>query len=109
MLFAHFLGDWGTSNSWVAASKGKWWVVMFAHCMMYTGVCAIALRYIGIGEEVLGWSIWIFFTHYWMDIWKSKYAAPEKFPTWHLYIDQAYHIGVLMGIIIYQRNDFLLV
>lgn len=101
LLFAHFIGDWGTSNSWVGATKGKHMIVMLAHCMMYTAVCTLTIKLLGF-DNIVSWAIWIWLSHICMDVWKSKFADPEKFPTWHLYLDQAFHIGVLLGILIME-------
>lgn len=103
LLFAHFIGDWSTGNSWVSEAKGKYWMVMVAHCFMYTAVCTLTIKLIGL-PNVMSWAVWIFLSHICMDAWKSHYAKPEDFPTWHLYVDQAFHIGVLFGIIIVEYN-----
>lgn len=103
LLFAHFIGDWSTGNSWVAETKDKYWMVMVAHCFMYTAVCTLAIKLLGY-DDIVNWAIWIFLSHIFMDVWKSRNADPKQFPTWHLYVDQAFHIGVLVSIFIIECN-----
>lgn len=102
LLFTHFIADWGTGNSWIGANKGKWPIVMIAHCMMYTGVCILALKLLGF-QSIISWAVWIFMSHIMIDWWKSMCADPKDFPTWHLYIDQAAHIGILWGPIYFGK------
>lgn len=112
LLFAHFIGDWALQPRWIGENKGNHKEIMFAHCMIYTACIAVALRYIGIGEEIVAWSIYLFFTHYIIDKWKcwaTRRHTIEDFPSWHLYVDHYLHFMVLVYILYYQRNDFLLV
>lgn len=108
LLFAHFLGDWGIWNPWMAGTKGKHWEVMTAHCMIYTGCCVAALAYIGV-ESHVNWAVCIFITHYAVDKWKCRYATVKNFPTWHIHVDQCLHFGILIGILVFQRNENLFV
>ena len=103
LLFAHFLGDWGIWNPWMAETKGKHWQVMVAHCVIYTGCCVAAMAYIG-WTGLVGAAIKIFISHYISDKWKCKYATADNFPTWHSHVDQALHIGVLLGVMIKECN-----
>jgi len=102
MVFAHFIGDWGVPNTWITMNKGKHAIIMGAHCVMYTAVCILALKLMGF-DNLNGWAAWIFLSHYCIDYWKSRNAEPDDFPTWHVYIDQAAHIGILWGVIYFGK------
>lgn len=96
LILAHFIADWGTGNSWIGANKGKYFMVMLAHCMMYTAVCTLTLKLLGLDMLILIDAWIILLSHICIDLWKSDRANPEKFPTWHLYVDQAAHIIILI-------------
>ena len=89
LLFAHFIGDWGLQTSFMSQYKSKYWLVMFAHCMVYTGIMAIALQYLGL---LTVWKIlFIFSGHYVIDFFKGKLAHSEK-DWWMIYPDHLFHL-----------------
>ena len=90
LIFAHFIGDWALQSDWIAQNKGKYWSVMFAHCMIWTGCICLIMRWINL-EVFPQHYVFLFSGHYLCDSWKCKYA--NKFPSWHLYVDQIFHIA----------------
>ena len=93
VLFAHYIGDWALQPQWIGMSKGKYWYVMLSHCMVYTGIVAIAFKYVGVPDLVRTCAI-IFVIHWAVDAWKCR--ETKEFPTWHLYVDQFIHIALLI-------------
>jgi len=98
LICAHFIADWGIWNSWMAANKGKYWIVMLAHCLIYTGVCCATFYFIGITPIAANAAI-LLITHYIIDQWKCN--STKLFPSWHLYVDQAAHIAILLGMLLH--------
>ncbi len=96
LLFAHFFADWGIWNSWMAQGKGKYWELMVAHCMIYTGVCCATFYLIGI-TPIYHLAAIIFITHIFIDQWKCNKLKrfKEWRPTWYLHVDQCLHISIL--------------
>jgi Protein of unknown function (DUF3307) len=99
LLFAHFIGDWALQSNWMGQNKSKRWIIMFAHCMIYTGVIAIALQYLGILEY---WKLaFIFLGHYIMDFVKGKAAHSEK--DWRMiYLDHMWHLSQLVIVCLFK-------
>lgn len=96
LIFAHFIGDWALQSDWVAQNKGKYPIVMIVHSMIWTACICIALEYLGL--FVLWQVTFLSVGHYFCDLWKCKTA--KKFPSWHLYVDQLFHIAQL--IVVYK-------
>ena len=88
LIFAHFIGDWALQSDWVAQNKGKYWFVMFAHCMIWTACICIALEY--VGRYNIGDTFFLIAGHWLCDSWKC--SNTKKFPSWHLYVDQLWHL-----------------
>jgi len=93
LIFAHFIGDWGLQSEWLALNKGKHWLVMLAHCMIWTGCVCIALEYWNVFAY---WKVvFLFLTHFVIDTWKCRVYAEKPFcqqpDACHLYIDQVLH------------------
>jgi len=94
---AHFIADWGLQSDFVATNKGKYSIIMFAHCFIWTGVIAIALQYLGILST---WKIIFLFVGHWvMDIHKCNnicdtccVGESEKHNMELLYLDQIWHL-----------------
>jgi len=100
LLFAHFIGDWGLQSSWMAENKGKYWLVMFAHCMIWAACICIALEYMNLR---VGWDApFLVFGHMICDKWKCGVYDKKPFckqpSAKHLYIDQIIHL-VQLGIV----------
>ena len=88
IIFAHFIGDWALQGEFIAMNKGKHKIVMLVHCMIWAGCISFVLEYQGI---LVPWKVTMLVGLHWMmDDWKCKNA--NGFPTWHLYLDQAWHL-----------------
>lgn len=89
VLGAHYIGDSAFQSQWVADNKGKYWYVMFVHCMIWSvSICAV-LYYFNI---LTFWKfIFLIAGHWAMDAWKSRQPrTPENW--WKIYPDQAWHL-----------------
>ena len=88
LIFAHFLGDFALQKEWLALNKRKWWYVMMAHGIIWTGCICVALEYAGCLEM---WKVYfLYFGHIACDQWKGD--NKKDFPTWRFYVDQVWHI-----------------
>jgi len=98
VIFAHVVGDWGLQNPWVAENKGKYWMVMIAHCMVWTGCVGLALVALRINTSWNFSAYWkgafLFFGHMLMDKIKCEvvHVFSDRRQRGLLYIDQAFHI-----------------
>ncbi len=93
LLFAHCIGDMVFQTNFIAQYKGKDWLAMLSHLIIYTGCIALALTLMDI------YSFWkialVFVTHLAIDSWKSK--TPKDEAHWHyLYYDQGMHLIILI-------------
>jgi len=96
LLFAHFVADWGLQTPFMSDNKSKHWLIMFAHCTVYTGIIAITLQYL---EIITLWKIiFIFIGHFIGDTTKGKFAKSEK-DWWMIYPDHIWHL--LQLIVVY--------
>ena len=94
LIFAHFIADWSMQPEWIAQNKGKYWFVMFAHCMVWTACICIALEYCGLFAY---WKVlFLFIGHYLCDSWKCKEYAVIPFCKQEsnliMYVDQLFHL-----------------
>lgn len=94
LIFAHAFGDWITQDTWMAENKGKYWIVMFFHCIVWTGFICIALQYL---NKLTWWNVpFLVIGHYVIDSWKCRVYAKKPFcqqpSAKHLYIDQVLHL-----------------
>jgi hypothetical protein len=102
IVFANFIGDWGLQNHWVAENKGKSWMVMVGHCMVWTASICFVLNWLGL--FALWKAVFLLVGHVAID--KFKCIRLEKTPasiafdserntrrmkSW-LYLDQFMHI-----------------
>jgi len=97
LIIAHFIGDWGLQNRWMAENKSKYWEVLLAHCFIYTGIVSIALQYLNI------FTIWkvifLLITHFVTDNWSSnrhKSLKTDKEIRTNLHIDHLLHFAQLI-------------
>jgi hypothetical protein len=98
LVFAHFIADWVFQTDMMANYKAKFWQIMYVHCIVYTAICVLALRLIlpEIEDKIILVALYIWGSHAVIDRWKCHCGATkENFPTWHLYVDQGLHIGIL--------------
>lgn len=90
LIFAHFIGDWGFQNPWVAVEKAKSWTVMVAHCMVWTSCMCVALRWLGL---LTLWKLPILFLgHVIVDKARCVFTARGFDPEWMMRLDQAFHL-----------------
>ena len=101
LIFIHFIADWALQSEWVAINKGKYWFVMFAHCIIWTGCIYFGLIFFDIKVNLYNpvpmWKLlFLFIGHYLVDLWKCRVYKKVPFcqqKTYkHLYIDQLIHI-----------------
>ena len=93
LLFAHCIGDMVFQTNFIAQYKGKDWLAMLSHLIIYTGTITLALVLMDI------YSFWkvvvVLISHWLIDNWKSK--APKDDAHWHyLYYDQGMHLIILI-------------
>lgn len=99
VIIAHYIADWGLQNEFVALNKGKYWIVMFSHCMIWAGCVGIALQYLGIFS--IPKFMFLLIGHWIMDKMKMKFITNkcsdgqkyEKHNLRLLYIDQTWHLA----------------
>lgn len=90
IIFAHFIGDWGIQNPWVATEKAKSWMVMIAHCIVWTGCVCIALQWLGLYAF---WKLLVLLLgHIIMDKTKCVLTAKGANSEWMMYFDQLFHL-----------------
>ena len=102
LIFAHVAGDWVCQNRWMAENKGKYWIVMLAHCIIWTGCICIALQHF---SKLAWWDVpFLLIGHYLIDSWKCWVYSKRPFcqqPTAkHLYIDQVLHL-LQLAVVVY--------
>ena len=93
LVFAHCVGDMVLQTPFIAKHKGRDWMLMFYHIIIYTGAIIFTLMIFDIYHW---WKIiFIVVGHFVMDTWKSRQPKDEKH--WHyLYYDQAFHLFQLI-------------
>lgn len=76
LIIAHFIGDWGLQNRWMAENKSKYIEILIAHSIIITGCICIALQYSGL------FSIWkfyfLFLSHAIIDFISSNWYKKTK-------------------------------
>ena len=98
LIFAHVIGDIALQSDWQAQNKGKYWIVMLWHSLIWTGCICFTLNMF-LGRWVNVYEIlFLLVGHYICDLWKCRTA--KTFPSWHLYVDQAWHL--IQCIIVYK-------
>ena len=115
MMVAHALSDWCWQTPFIAENKDKVPLVMFMHCLAWTGCLALVLM--GFGLFAIWKVVFLFVGHWIVDYAKSKIlygrqnnlcakAAKDdpKFVkhAWRLvYIDQFIHLGQIIIVILF--------
>ena len=97
LIFGHFIADWAMQNDFVAQNKGRVWLIMLAHCMVWTGVICFLLAYMGIFTY---WKFLFLLGGHWVaDKYKTDHNLNEdqraEAYDWNmrlLYGDQWWHI-----------------
>jgi len=82
-LLGHFLADFPLQGQYLAETKGKDNISMFAHCMIYAGVISL----------LVGFQFWVFcvlfISHWLIDRYKCN--------GWiSLLLDQCFHIIIIL-------------
>lgn len=99
IIFAHYIADWGLQNEFVSKNKGKYWIIMLSHCMIWTGLICFVLNWLGIFTY---WKfIFLLVGHWISDKWKmdriknscQASKEDEENNLQLLYIDQAIHLA----------------
>jgi hypothetical protein len=105
LIFAHVLSDWGIqgANAWMTENKGKYWIVMLAHCIIWAGCICVALQYL---NKLTWWNVpFLLAGHHLIDSWKcwvySKKPFCQQSSAKHLYIDQVLHLFQLAVVYIW--------
>jgi len=98
LIFAHFIGDWGLQNRWMAENKAKYCEVLLAHSFIYTACICIALQYLSLYG--LCKALFVLVGHYVIDYWKSKSYKTDK-DRWMLWVDQLAHF-IQLGIVFWM-------
>ena len=95
LLVAHFIGDWGLQNRWMAENKSKWYEILVAHCMIYTGCISIALEY--LDKFSIDAVLFVFFSHLIVDMLSSKSSRNVSDRTMQLilWLDHTGHFACL--------------
>lgn len=89
LIFAHYIGDIALQAPWQAENKGKYWYVMFSHCMIWAACVCITLQYLGI--FTLSKAIFLVVGHWVCDKWKT--TIPKTPENWkYIYPDQLFHL-----------------
>lgn len=96
VFVAHILADWPLQGPWIAENKGKYWIVMLAHCIAWTGFVCMPLSAFYV---LVWWKIpFLLIGHYIIDTWKAKKwenkaeeVTTEEFMK-YVYIDQFLHL-----------------
>ena len=98
LIFAHFIGDFPLQGEFIAANKGRYWYVMFAHCMIWSGCICAVLDVMGI---LVWWKIgFLVAGHFVCDKWKSsKPRTPEAWK--YIYPDQGFHFLQLFIVFVF--------
>lgn len=107
LLFGHFIADWALQNDFVANNKGKYWIIMLAHCMVWTGVLFMIMSWFGMATY---WKILFLLAGHWIvDKHKTNHikgvcSQSKEIEKWNmrlLYGDQAWHILQVIIVAIY--------
>jgi len=98
IISLHYIADWGLQSQFVSLNKGKYWEIMFSHCMVWAGAISLGLMYLNI---FTWWKFLILFVgHYAMDSYKCKSITNvcsenqkyEKHNRSLLRMDQGFHL-----------------
>jgi hypothetical protein len=97
MILAHLLYDFHWQGAFIADNKGKRLFLLFIHALTWTMLVSLPLFYLG------GYALWkilfLFITHFFIDMWKSK--QPKTDDNFYLiYIDQALHFATILIVIL---------
>lgn len=89
VIFAHYIGDWALQSTFMGQSKGKLWMVMLSHCMVWTACICVALQYCNLFAV---WKVvFLVIGHWVVDLWKCrKPNTPENWK--YIYPDQIWHL-----------------
>lgn len=91
------IGDIAFQSDWQSKNKGKWWYIMFCHCMLWTASICIALQFLHVFSF---WKVVFLLGGHWIcDYWKSqkpKSEISDPKVRMYNYIDQSFHMVQLI-------------
>lgn len=88
-LTLHAIADYPLQGDFLAQFKGRNWIAMTAHCLIWSGLIYAGLIYLGIDKA---WSMpFLFFGHMAIDKWKCSRSGNGKELGSDLLIDQLLH------------------
>jgi len=97
-LVLHAIADYPLQGDFLAQFKGKNWIAMIAHCLIWSGLIYFGLQYFGLDKL---WHIpFLFFGHLVIDKWKCSRSGNGKELGSDLVIDQLLHF-VQIGVCLY--------
>lgn len=90
MLSLHAIADYPLQGDFLAQFKGKNWIAMTAHCLIWSGLIYWGLKYYGYAQphEFL----FLFIGHMIIDKWKCNRSGNGKELTSDLLVDQVCHL-----------------
>lgn len=93
-LVLHAIADYPLQGDFLATFKGKNWIAMIAHCLIWSGLIYFGLQFFGVAEL---WHIpFLFFGHLIIDKWKCNRSGNGKELGSDLLIDQVAHIAQIL-------------
>ena len=95
LLFAHYFGDIAFQSSWTSENKGRYWYIMFGHCMVWSGCVSIALEYTG---RFSLWKVVFLVVGHWVVDKTKRVLSKGNMDMRCMYIDQALHI-IQLGVV----------
>ena len=88
-LVLHAIAEYPLQGDFLATFKGKNWVAMAAHCLIWSGLIYFGLQYFELAQL---WNIpFLFFGHMAIDKWKCSRSGNGKELGSDLIIDQLLH------------------
>lgn len=98
-LGLHAIADYPLQGDFLATFKGKNWIAMTAHCLVWSVIIYGGLMYFNLNTT---WEIpFLFFGHMAIDKWKCNRSGSGKELTTDLIIDQSAHfiqIGICIAL-----------
>lgn len=88
-LGLHAIADYPLQGDFLSTFKGKNWIVMITHCLIWSSIIYAGLIYFQLNE--LWHILFLFFGHMAIDKWKCNRSGNGKELTTDLLIDQLAH------------------
>jgi len=97
LVFGHYIGDVALQSDWQSNNKGKYWYIMWCHCVIWATCVCVAMRYAGV-EVTNDKIIFLITGHFLADTLKTRFPK-DKEHFWMIYPDQLWHL--LQLVIVY--------